>query len=105
MDLHQPETKPEKSGSKVDQPRTTCGKLNVHSYQQLEAVKWAVEVINNRSWPEEFAIGTVFHFLHHFLLVLMERLFKFTNYGQCRAVLLFKTESCIVLKSFLRYNE
>lgn len=58
VDLHQTETKPEKTGSKGDQPRPTCNKLNVHSYQQLEAVKWAIEVINNRSWPEEFAIGT-----------------------------------------------
>lgn len=61
MDLHQSEVKIEK-GVKGEHPKatTTCGQLDVHSYQQLEAVKWAVEVINNRSWPEEFAIGTFY---------------------------------------------
>jgi hypothetical protein len=37
--------------------RILCGSLNVRAYQQLAAVRWAVEIINNNSWANEFALG------------------------------------------------
>lgn len=74
VDLHQADSKPEKSGTKGDQSKTPCGRVNAHSYQQLEAVRWAVEVINNRSWPEEFALGKESHFIstHYISTALLQ---------------------------------
>lgn len=50
LDLHEPIVA-------VDRKEATCGSLNVHSYQKLKAIEWAVETINNKSWPGEFSLG------------------------------------------------
>jgi hypothetical protein len=56
VDLHEP-----RAGSgNLDKKSSTCGPLNVHSYQKLKAIEWAVEIINNKSWPGEFSLGNLF---------------------------------------------
>jgi hypothetical protein len=54
VDLHEPVS----WIGKTDRKSTpSCGPLNLHAYQQLVAVTWAVEIINNKSWSGEFALG------------------------------------------------
>ena len=55
VDLH--EAVGEVIGSKGPS-RVLCGSLNVRAYQQLAAVRWAAEIINNNSWSNEFSLGT-----------------------------------------------
>ncbi|CAG7672450.1 unnamed protein product [Allacma fusca] len=58
VDLHQAVSQPNRT---KNIPRVLCGALNVHAFQQLAAVRWAAEIINNKSWPGEFAIDIVVH--------------------------------------------
>lgn len=37
----------------------SCGPLNVHTYQKYKAIEWAVETINNKSFPGEFSLGEI----------------------------------------------
>ena len=55
MDLHQAVSQVNSRSKNV--PRVLCGSLNVHAFQQLAALRWATEIINNNSWPGEFGIG------------------------------------------------
>ena len=38
-------------------PTDPCGPLNLHAFEELAAVRWALEIINNKTWPEEFDLG------------------------------------------------
>ena len=55
VDLHQAVSQVNPRSKNV--PRVLCGSLNVHAFQQLAALRWATEIINNNSWPGEFGIG------------------------------------------------
>ncbi|OXA45508.1 G-protein coupled receptor family C group 5 member C [Folsomia candida] len=56
VDLHEPI-----SGDRNADRKSVCGPLNVHSYQKLSAVQWAVEIINNNSYPGEFSLDLLVH--------------------------------------------
>jgi hypothetical protein len=56
-----------KSGWDNDNPNVAeesqCGFINIDSVQQVVAAKWAIDVINNQSLPNELKIGRkLFHF-------------------------------------------
>ena len=41
--------------------KSVCGFINIDSVQQVVAAKWAVDVINNQSLPNELKIGKIFY--------------------------------------------
>jgi len=46
------------SGESENQAETSqCGFINIDSMQQVVAAKWAIDVINNQSLPNELKIG------------------------------------------------
>ena len=46
-----------------------CGPINIEAVQQIMAAKWAVDVINNQSKPNDLKIGTIRNTNTRFMLI------------------------------------
>jgi len=58
VNLHHGPSGPVDNNETENQPETSqCGIINIDSMQQVIAAKWAIDVINNQSLPNELKIG------------------------------------------------
>ena len=54
-----------KSDRNPSHHESVCGFINIDSVQQVVAAKWAVDVINNQSLPNELKIGKIKFLKNH----------------------------------------
>lgn len=82
VDLHH---KPEIKTSPDLNGVGNCGKININAVQQVIAAKWAVDVINNQSKPQDLKIGKEIFSLHLYF------------YGMQRHLVLGKSNSFFLM--------
>lgn len=60
MDLHEGSSESQDEDMRNDSvPGVLCGALNLRAFQQLAAVRWATEFLNEKSWANEYGLGEI----------------------------------------------